>query len=81
MTCQIMLKIKYFIRIIFESEHIPNFENVMVTTQRNKFMKKSLLNVHDVTNVTVNISKSRLAGFCSVAPSGNVNPSVQLFLQ
>lgn len=29
--------------------------------------------------VPVNISKSQLAGFCAVAPSGNADPSVQLF--
>lgn len=38
-------------------------------------------NGHDVTDVIVNILNSWLAGFCSVAPSGNVDPSVQLFPQ
>lgn len=38
-------------------------------------------NGHDVTDVIVNILNSWLPGFCSVAPSGNVDPSVQLFPQ
>lgn len=39
-------------------------------------LKSSVCNLCDVTNVIVSISKSRLAWFCSVAPSGNVDPSV-----
>lgn len=39
---------------------------------------KRLHNVHDVTHVIVNISKSRLARFRSVAPSSNADPSVRL---